>query len=229
MMSNFIWSADSYKKYVGETDFPMLHEYEKAEISFIKETEDSKNKTFIDVGAGYGRVLPVLGKIAKNVIAIEIDDCMFKGLEKNLSKIPNLDVIKGDGNKLSELISKYPVSNPVLVCLQNSIGPWEGDYKICLEQMRRVAETKHGEVILSAFKQEAFSEFAISMYSSVEKVVGKPLIDQCNQEKGIFVSKTGYVSRWWTKEEREEMKQILGGSVIREISDKPYFIFHIKY
>ncbi|MEX0616702.1 MAG: rRNA adenine N-6-methyltransferase family protein [Candidatus Woykebacteria bacterium] len=228
-MKKFNWSPDNYRKYVEATNFPMLRQYGEQEIEFVKEVENPKSKTFIDVGAGYGRVLATLSDLARNVVAVEIDDSMFKDLEEKVTEIPNLQIIRGDANKLSELLSGYELINPVLLCLQNSIGPWIGDWKVGLEQMRKVAEASKGEIILSSFKQEAFSEFAIDMYTSAAKLVGEPDIDKCDSEKGVYVSKTGYTSKWFTKGERQEMKQILGGTLVREVSDKPFFIFHIKY
>lgn len=228
-MQTFKWSPTNYKKYVEATEFPMLKEYEDAEIEFIKQIENSKEKTFIDVGAGYGRVLPSLSELSRNTIAVEIDEEMFKDLKQNAGKIPNLEIILGDANKLSDLLLNQKIVKPVVLCLQNTIGPWIGDWKVALTEMRKVAEISEGEIILSSFKQEAFSEFAIDMYTSAAKLVGDPDIERCDYEKGIYVSKTGYKSHWWTTDEREEMKKLLGGNLVRELSDKPYFIFHIKY
>lgn len=228
-LQGFKWSSDNYIKHVEETEFPMLKEYEEEEIEFLKNISNSKEKTFIDVGAGYGRVLPVLKEIARNVVAVDIDNEMFTALEKKVNDTPNFQIIKGDANNLSSLVSNSDLVTPVVICLQNSIGPWIGNYKTALQQMRKVAQSFGGEVILSSFRQEAFSEFALDMYTSAEKLVGEPDIEKCDSEKGIYVSKTGYTSRWWTKEERDEMKQILGGTLVGEVSNKPYFIFHVKY
>ena len=227
-MQGFNWSPDNYQKYVEATEFPMLRDYEEAEIESIKAIKNPKEKTFVDVGAGYGRVLPVLSRLAKNVIAIEIDQNMFGDLEQKVSSLSNIQIVKGDANNLAELVSDQDLTQPVLLCLQNSIGTWIGDYKTMLAQMRKIAQSHGGEAVLSSFRQEAFAEFAIPMYTSAAKLVGEPDIEKCDVAKGLFVSKTGYTSRWWTKEEREEMKQILGGHLVQEISEERYFIFHIK-
>lgn len=228
-MQDFSWSPENYKKYVEATEFPMLREYEDTEIEFVKGVENPTEKTFVDVGAGYGRVLVELSKFAKDIIAIEIDENMFIDLKKTLDNQPGIELIIGDANNLIQLVSGFKLTNPVLLCLQNSIGPWVGDYKLALDQMRKVAKSNHGEIILSSFCQESFAEFAIKMYTSAAKLVGEADLKRCDAEKGVFVSQTGYRSKWWTKDEREEMKEILGGKLVREVSEKPYFMFHIKY
>lgn len=225
----FHWSPKNYQKYVERSDLPMLREYEEKEVEFVRGVTDPAKKTFIDVGAGYGRVLEDLADISRNVVAVELDENMFLQLEKRASSNPRVQVIHGDANQLVRLVEKSDIVNPVLVSLQNSIGPWIGDWRIGLAQMREIAEFRGGEVIISAFRQEDFAVYAVDMYSRFTKLLGEPDLEGCDFEKGIYVTDTGYKSRWWTKEEREEMKKILGGSIVREVTGKPYFMMHIKY
>ena len=62
------YTAEKYINLVENTDDDILQSYMKAEIDVLSKVKDSKKKTFIDLGAGYGRVLRELAKIARNVI-----------------------------------------------------------------------------------------------------------------------------------------------------------------
>lgn len=52
------WSVEKYISAVENTQNPILKEYEQTEIDYISSIPDLSKKTVIDVGAGYGRVLP---------------------------------------------------------------------------------------------------------------------------------------------------------------------------
>jgi hypothetical protein len=48
-------------------------------------------------------------------------------------------------------------------------------------------------------------------------------------EKGIFVSKTGYTSKWRSTEEIEEIKQFFQGKIVNEIWTNEFCVIHIQY
>jgi len=64
----------------------------------IKEAEVSADETVLEIGAGYGALTLELAKIAKKVIAVEIDDELVPLLEKRLAEegLKNVDIICED-------------------------------------------------------------------------------------------------------------------------------------
>ena len=59
------WSPQKYIELVENTNNPLLQEYQKVELEYVtSKIQSPETKTFIDVGAGYGRVLPQIAKIA---------------------------------------------------------------------------------------------------------------------------------------------------------------------
>lgn len=56
----YSWSVDKYIKFVENTQNPTLRDYEDKELDYILKISDLSSKTIIDVGAGYGRVLPYI-------------------------------------------------------------------------------------------------------------------------------------------------------------------------
>lgn len=224
------WPVEDYIRVVENSTHPLMKGYEEDELRYLQtQIENSGHKTIIDVGAGYGRVLPHLVHLFRNFIGVEINNQMFDELEKRVQKYSNAQAIKGDADNLYSLLSSSNIARPVLVCLQNSFGTWEGDYKKAFLEMRKNAEEKAGEIIVSSWRGELFRDFAIDIYSSLKAVVGKPDSEKSDFSKAIFKSKTGYVSKWWLPEEREEIKKLLGGKTVREILGTPYFIIHVSY
>ncbi|KKR47863.1 MAG: hypothetical protein UU32_C0014G0005 [Candidatus Woesebacteria bacterium GW2011_GWB1_41_10] len=68
------------------------------------------------------------------------------------------------------------------------------------------------------------------MYVSAAELTGEPDLTRTDFERGIYWSKTGCRSKWFTHEERDEMKQILGGQISGEVTDNPAFnILHVSY
>ena len=225
----YSWSIQDYIKFVEKSSHPLIRNYEQAELDYLLDNIKSpKNKTFVDIGAGYGRVLPALTKIARSVIGVEINDEMFQELQKRTAKFSNAVAVKGDANKLSNILTGCDLVNPVLVCLQNSIGTWEGDYKKAIEEMGKVAEEKHGEVIISAWRGELFKDYATKIYSAIS-FVGEPDLERTNFDKGIYVSKSGYKVYWWSPEQRKEILSMLGGKKVNEALGTPFFILHAAY
>jgi SAM-dependent methyltransferase len=224
------WSPQRYIDLVEHTSNPMLKDFQEQEITYITSAvANPQDKVFIDIGAGYGRVIPKLSDIARQVIAIEIDAQMLSELNKKTLQHNNLTVISGDVNNLSELLSDSTVDSPVFLVLQNSFGTWKGDYKKALDQIRQIAQEKNGEIIISLFAQEGLKEFGIPMYEGIKELVGDPDLNRVDFEKGDFYSKTGYYSHWWRPEERQEMISTLGGKLIGEVKNSSFHIFHISY
>jgi hypothetical protein len=154
---------------------------------------------------------------------------MLSELRKRAEQFGNVAVIEGDGNQLSELLNGQDYKNPVILSLNNNLGSWIGDYRQALGEMKKVAQGHRGEVVVSVFCQEGLKELGIPMYKSVADLVGEPDLERTDFEKGIYWSKTGYRSRWFSPEERREIAQILWGQIIDEVKRPGFYIVHISY
>lgn len=223
------YTAEQYIKLVENIDDDILQSHMKAEIDVISKVKDSKNKTFIDLGAGYGRILPDLAKISRNVISIDINSEMLRELKKRTEIYENASVIEGDIQELSKLLEKADVQNPVLLLIQNTLGTIEGNYKKVLSEMRIVAKKYKGEVIISLFRQESLKNWGIRMYSKIQEMVGEPDLLKTDFNKGIFISKTGYEAKWWNSTEIENLKDYFGGEVVNEVLTPHFAIIHISF
>ncbi|MBD3252290.1 hypothetical protein GF386_00990 [Candidatus Pacearchaeota archaeon] len=132
---------------------------------------------------------------------------MLSELKKRSSEFKNTKVIQGDITKLSEILEKEDIKNPVLMLVQNTLETIEGDWKKVLEEMKKIAEKYHGEIIISFFRQEALKNWGIDLYSSISEMTGEPDLEKTEFDRGIFVSKKGYTSKWRSREEIQDIKK----------------------
>src|SRR3990172_9724083 len=107
------YTAEKYIKLVENMDDNILQSDMGEEKKIITNVQNSKNKTFVDIGAGYGRLLPLLSNIARNVISIEINPGMSNELMERTKKYDNARSIKGDIQGLSRLLVNEDIKNPV--------------------------------------------------------------------------------------------------------------------
>jgi SAM-dependent methyltransferase len=226
----FVWNSRYYIDDVEHGSDPGLQEYQAAEIEYITHKISSPaEKTFIDVGGGYGRILPHIAPIAKNVVVVELDNNLSTTLKERAQNFENCQVIVGDANELSELLSGIKLYKPVLLCLQNTLGPWVGDRNKVILEMKKVAEENQGEIIISLFCREAIENWGIPMYRSIARLLGNYDEEKSNLAKGIYKTDTGYESYWFSKEDRKRIKERLGGRLAGEAIDHKYHIIHTAY
>jgi len=221
------WDVNKYIQFIENSTDPLLKKYMRAELDYIISTvEKPREKILVDVGAGYGRVLPVLSKLFKHVIAVEIDKEMFSYLEENIKQFNNVLFINGDAQNLQQLLGK--VERPVVVSLQNSLGTPFGDaYKI-ISEMVKIANNK-GELIISLFVQEGLKDYGIPIYNRASGLTGRPDLEKTNFGKGLFISENGYQSHWWNKDERKKISNLVKGKIITEITTEYFYLLHVKY
>lgn len=222
------WNTESYIKEVEHGSDTVLLQYQKEELAFIRDSITSpQQKTLIDIGAGYGRVVPHLAPVSKRFIAVEQDAPLLEELARRIAKYENAEMVVGSGDDLVSLINHPP--NPVLLSLQNTLGPWHGDRDIALSQIRTVLEETRGEAIISLFCREALRDWGLPMYKTVTGLLGAYDPVRSDIDNGCFRSDTGYESRWFSLGEREDLISGLGGRLKHELRRHQYHVFHISY
>lgn len=226
----FRWDVETYIHKVENSSNLLFQEYQRAEVAFLTNNiKDSGQKTFIDVGAGYGRLVSYLAPVARQVIGVEIDENMAEALSERSEHYQNVKVKTGDANELNTVLKDTEIYDPVIVAAQNSLGTWKGDRNEALDEMKRLAEGRGGEIVISLLRQEALRDWGISFYATLEELAGKYDPEASNLGNGFYRTDIGYESHWFSKEEIEAMKQRLGGKVVDEVVGREFHIFHISY
>lgn len=79
---------------------------------------DAKGHYVLEIGTGIGVLTAELARLAKKVIAVEIDQRLFPVLEETLSEFSNIQLIHGDILKLplSDILKKEVAGEKVAVC-----------------------------------------------------------------------------------------------------------------
>jgi SAM-dependent methyltransferase len=224
-----LWNPHAYLTEVGWHPLPEFQRYQMLESTFATSMPNLSNRTVLEAGAGYGRVLPTVARGAKQVLAVELDDGMYAMLEKHAGAYPNVTPINGDYTQLDELVAGMDLARPVILSLQNTLGTTMGSWLEGARAMRHVAEKGRGDVVASVLNAEAFACFGIELYGRLIEFTGA--IDEAKTDfhSGRFVSVDGYVSQWFTPEMRQQLLKTLGGTLETEVRAALFTILHVCY
>ncbi len=195
------YTPEEYIKLVENIEMKEFTNYMKDEVSFIKSITDCNTKTFIELGAGYGRIIPYIINFIQKYIGVEINPQMYNELSRRSQLFKNVYTIQGDITHINVLLKKSQFSSPVIMILQNTLGALEGDIDVILFSLKKFFKINKGELIISALKTQKLPSFGLEFYQSIEPICGKYDPIKSNLDKGLFVSNTNYQSKWWTKNE----------------------------
>ncbi len=222
------YTAERYKRLVEDSTNQGLQAYMEAERHFLASVENARARTFVELGAGHGRALPLLASVAREAVCIELNQDMLAELRARSERHGNVTVIDGDVQELPRLLEGLDLVSPVVALLQNTLGTIEGDERRVLTAMKDVAAAADGDVILSLFRQSALPGWGMEMYEQLSEMIGEPDPARTDFRNGLFASSTGYVSKWWSDEEVQEMKAFFGGELVREVVDDAFVILRMR-
>lgn len=221
------YTTEQYIRLVEGIADGTLQRYMQAELEFIGSSRDAPNRTFIDLGAGYGRVVPYLAQGVRNTVCVELNDKMIGELQRRAESWPRVTLLTGRIQDLPSLLADEDIVRPVLMILQNTLGTIEGSRAAVLSAMREVAGGLDGSVILSLFRAPALEGWGVSMYSLISEMLGRPDRAATDFDGGLFVSTSGYTSKWWTDDEIGGLVEYFGGDVVREVREAEFVILEI--
>lgn len=181
--------------------------YMQKELEFIGRIPNAKNRTLIDLGAGYGRVENELSRLAREVIAIELLDDMYHELESRARALPNVTAVHANITNLEQSLEDFMFNEPVFLVLQNTLGVIEGDIQKFLSKLKAFAKANNGEIVLSLFRQEDFESWGSGVYTKAQKMIGSVDLSKSDVKKGLIRTETGYTSKWWTQEDVDKLSQ----------------------
>jgi SAM-dependent methyltransferase len=220
------YTTSLYTKYVEQMNDIGFQNYMKRELEFIRRIPNSKDRTFIDLGAGYGRVEKELSDQAREVIAVELLDDMYEELNSRAKRLTNVKAVQADMTNLEKALKDFVFNSPVFLILQNTLGVIEGDIPKFITDIKAYAKTNNGEIIFSLFRQEDFKDWGIHVYEKARPVVGEVDLDSSNVEQGEIKSSTNYTSKWWTRQDVDNIK--LDVEVKDEEVGLGYYLLRIK-
>lgn len=141
-------SADRLKR-VYEMATPRVQQYFEAEVNYVME-KIHNNDSVLDLGCGYGRIIPFLSRRARSVVGIDTSLSSLLMGKEMLSDISNYNLLQMDALHLGF----HDNSFDVVVCIQNGISAFHVDQKELMKETIRV--TKPGGKILFSSYAEKF-------------------------------------------------------------------------
>lgn len=223
------YTPQQYIELVSKSNLPFLQNYMESEINFLTNICKDERKDLIDLGAGYGRILPSIITHVNFYYGIEINDAMFNELKKRTVKYTNSTAIKGDFTELRNILKNrnVKIGNTRFVLLQNTLGVIEGNLSDLLTELKYTL-SGYSELIISIFKSEKLINYGLEMFTSLLSMVGEPDIEYCDFSKGLFRSKTGYEAKWWSEEEIRNIIKYLNVSIVSKVETEIYAIYQLK-
>ena len=169
----------------------LIQDFLDGEIKFIRE-HIKPNKTVLEVGSGYGRLLSVLSEKAAKVVGIDFSKRMVKLAKERLADKKNVEICLMDANRLNFEENTFDY----VVCLDNSFGNMPNIELDVLKEMVKVCKIG-GEVIISVFSENA-SPVQIENYQRIG-------LTNITDDGTAIHTQEGFYSRRFTKQELTEL------------------------
>lgn len=195
-----------------------VKQYLQAEIDFVL-TKISRKDIVLDLGCGYGRLIPYLSRKAKFVHGI---DTSMPSLVLGNELLKNVQHHFLQHMNATKLVYSANTMNVVL-CLQNGITAFGVDQRTLIKEAVRV--TKPGGIAVFSTFSEKFWEHRLKWFMLQAKngLVGE--LDSEKTKNGTIVSKDGFSSSSISAKKFMELTRWIRGIkvMVREVDDSCLF------
>ena len=199
-----------------------VKQYLQAEIDFVL-SKVSRKDIVLDMGCGYGRLIPFLAKKAKFVHGIDTSVSSLKFGKEFLKDMPRQRLHMMDAVKLTFSDNTMDI----VLCLQNGISAFHVDQRALIKEAVRV--TKPGGRALFSSYSEKFWEPRLKwfMLQSKAGLVGE--IDFERTKNGNIVCRDGFTATTITAKKFHELTRwIRGIRVVTKEVDESCLFFEIR-
>lgn len=164
-----------------------VRQYLDAEVDYVLQKIRS-NDIVLELGCGYGRILPRLAKRAKLVIGIDTSHANLVLGQKMLRDFSNCFLVQMDAVQLAFPDQKFDR----IVCIQNGISAFHVNQRELIQESIRVA--KPGGTVLFSSYSEKFWEDRLQWFQlqSEAGLLGK--IEPEKTKDGVIVCKDGFTA-----------------------------------
>jgi len=196
---------------------PRVQQYLRAEIDFVVERIRSGERV-LDLGCGYGRIIPRLAEKAQSVVGVDISSSSLALGRRLLKGIPNCRLQRMDATALD-----FPDGSfEVVLCVQNGISAFKADPVLLMREAVRVTR-KNGTVLFSSYSEKLW-EHRLEWFrrQAKEGLVGE--IDEDRTGKGVIVCKDGFKATTYAPEQFVSLaRECRVGAEIFEVDDSSIF------
>lgn len=173
---------------------PRVRQYMEAEIEFVRAKLPAKGRV-IELGCGYGRVLPRLKKESVRVFGIDTSLASICMARESLNKKNGFHLVVMNAACLG-----FPdAAFDVVVCIQNGLSAFKEDPLQLIREAVRI--TRKGGCVLVSTYAERFWEDRLNWFrlQAGEGLLGE--IDEHATKDGTIVCKDGFTARTFRPDE----------------------------
>ncbi|MBD3166004.1 methyltransferase domain-containing protein [bacterium] len=202
---------------VYELATPAVERYLRGEIDFVRQHLQS-DMTMVELGCGYGRVLPALAEGCRLVLGMDLAIANLRHGRSCLAAHPSIRLLAMDAAELA-----FPDhSLDAVVCIQNGLSAFAVDPVRLIQESLRV--TRRGGVLLFSTYAEAFWEHRLEWFQlqAAEGLLGE--IDWEATGGGEIVCRDGFRATTFTPDDFHRLTRGLDATVeLHNVDDTSLF------
>jgi 2-polyprenyl-6-hydroxyphenyl methylase/3-demethylubiquinone-9 3-methyltransferase len=197
---------------------PRVKQYLEAELNYVL-SKIKKDDIVLELGCGYGRILPQIAGKASQVYGIDNSESSIELGKKFLTGYLNCTLMTMDAVHLTFQDNTFDM----VVCIQNGISAFHVDQRELIKESIRV--TKQGGIVIFSSYSQKFWEHRLEWFrlQSDAGLLGE--IDEEKTKDGNIVCKDGFTATTVTSEHFKKL--ILGINdielVIEEVDESSLF------
>ncbi len=172
---------------VYEIASPRVQRYLEAEVEHVMQ-KITPDDTVLELGCGYGRILPRLAGKSNSVIGIDTSVASLKLAQEKLKGISNCHLLNMDAIQLAFADKVFDA----VVCIQNGISAFHVDPRDLIRESLRV--TKSGGIVLFSSYSDEFWDARLEWFrlQSEAGLLGE--IDPERTGNGVIVCRDGFTA-----------------------------------
>jgi ubiquinone/menaquinone biosynthesis C-methylase UbiE len=204
-------------KQAYEIATPRVRQYLEAEASHVLE-KIRPSDLVVELGCGYGRILPRLAGKTKWVIGIDTSAPTLELARQATCTISNCSLILMDGSRLGFGDQVFDC----VVCIQNGISAFHVDQRMLINETVRV--TRQGGTILFSSYSDGFWQDRLEWFELQSKggLIGE--IDYEKTRNGVIACKDGFTAVTVRREDFLRLTSHLNADVkIVEVDESSLF------
>jgi ubiquinone/menaquinone biosynthesis C-methylase UbiE len=179
-------AAENLKK-CYEIASSRVKQYFSTEISYVL-GKIGPNDKVLDLGCGFGRVMPDLAKKAAKVVGIDHSYASLIMAKEIIRGIPNCFLVGADAVQLCF----KPKTFDVVICIQNGISAFHVDQEELIKESLRV--TKYGGIVLFSSYSDKFWNHRLEWFYMQADAGLLGEIDEKKTGNGVIVCKDGFTA-----------------------------------
>lgn len=164
-----------------------VQQYFKAEVVHVLQ-KVRRGDLVLDLGCGYGRIIPSLSRLARSVFGIDTSLSNLLMGKEMLSEISNYNLLQMNAIRLGFRENIFDL----VVCIQNGISAFHVDQKDLIKESIRVTK-REGKILFSSYS-EKFWDHRLKWFrlQSEAGLLGE--IDYEKTKNSLIVCKDGFAA-----------------------------------